>query len=138
MMKPPCKQYSFIHLILINLTTNKKPNQKKNKVNKKLILSQTQKVGSNSRICLWNRKLNDAGFQSGTPIKIEAINGVIKITKDPNAKRKVSKVINHGNELPVIDLKTTKALPLAEMFSQGDKVSVKVASGIIKIRKGGE
>ena len=107
-------------------------------MNKKLILSQTQKVGSNSRICLWNRKLNDAGFQSGTPIKIEAINGIIKITKDPNAKRKVSKVINHGNELPVIDLKTTKALPLAEMFSQGDKVSVKVASGIIKIRKGGE
>lgn len=107
-------------------------------MNKKLILSQTQKVGSNSRICLWNRKLNDAGFQSGTPIKIEAINGIIKITKDPNAKRKVSKVINHGNELPVIDLKTTKALPLAKMFSQGDKVSVKVASGIIKIRKGGE
>ena len=107
-------------------------------MNKKLILSQTQKVGSNSRICLWNRKLNDAGFQSGTPIKIEAINGIIKITKDPNAKRKVSKVINHGNELPVIDLKTTKALPLAEMFSQGDKVSVKVASGIIKIRKGAE
>ena len=108
---------------------------KENKVNKKLILSQTQKVGSNSRICLWNRKLNDANFKSGTPIKIEAINGVIKITRDPNAKRKVSKVINHGNELPVIDLKNTKALPLAEMFSQGDKVSVNIASDLIEIKK---
>ena len=100
-----------------------------------LLLNQTQKVGSNSRICLWNRKLNDAGFQSGTPIKIEAINGVIKITKDKNAKRKVSKVINHGNELPVIDLKNTKALPLAEMFSQGDKVNVSIASGLIEIKR---
>ena len=100
-----------------------------------LLLNQTQKVGSNSRICLWNRKLNDAGFQSGTPIKIEAINGVIKITKDKNAKRKVSKVINHGNELPVIDLKNTKALPLAEMFSQGDKVNVSISSDLIEIKK---
>ena len=104
-------------------------------MNKKLILSQTQKVGSNSRICLWNRKLNEAGFQSGTPIKIKAVNGVIKITKDPSAKRKVSKVINHGNELPVIDLKNTKALPLAEMFSQGDKVSVNIASNFIEIKR---
>lgn len=104
-------------------------------MNKKLILSQTQKVGSNSRICLWNRKLNEAGFQSGTPIKIKAVNGVIKITKDPNAKRKVSKVINHGNELPVIDLKNTKALPLAEMFSQGDKVNVSISSDFIEIKR---
>lgn len=104
-------------------------------MNKKLILSQTQKVGSNSRICLWNRKLNEAGFQSGTPIKIKAVNGVIKITKDPNAKRKVSKVINHGNELPVIDLKNTKALPLAEMFLQGDKVSVSISSDFIEIKR---
>lgn len=92
-------------------------------------------MGSNSRICLWNRKLNEAGFQSGTPIKIKAVNGVIKITKDPNAKRKVSKVINHGNELPVIDLKNTKALPLVEMFSQGDKVSVNIASDFIEIKR---
>ena len=102
----------------------------------RIILQQLQKVGSGSRICLWNRKLNDAGFPSGTPIKIEVINGIVKITKDPNAKRKVSRVINHGNELPVIDLKATKALPLGEMFSQGDKVSVSIASGLISIGKG--
>lgn len=118
---------------------NKKKTTKQKKLNKMktkpILLNQTQKVGSNSRICLWNRKLNDAGFQSGTPIKIEAINGVIKITKDKNAKRKVSKVINHGNELPVIDLKNTKALPLAEMFTQGDKVNVSIASDLIEIKK---
>jgi hypothetical protein len=85
-----------------------------------MIATQTVKVGKyrkveNNRICLWNRNhLPASGFSIGTPIDINREDGtksnvgfhVIRITiGNSDSRRKVSKVSNHGNTLPVIDIK---------------------------------
>jgi hypothetical protein len=88
-----------------------------------MIATQTVKVGKyrkveNNRICLWNRNhLPASGFPIGTPIDIvvgcqhwggagEGTEKVLTITiGNSDSRRKVSKVSNHGNTLPVIDLK---------------------------------
>jgi len=101
------------------------------------MLKQIQKIGSSKgarRVCLWNKKLIDAGFSIGRPIAISASTSAINVTIDANGKRKVSKVMNHGNELPVIDLKETKSLSLAMLGDIGGKVSVSIEAGKITIK----
>ena len=104
----------------------------------KPLLQQEQKVGSKGRVSIWNKALNKAGFTAGTAIEIahnhnEHITrgelATVTIKPDPSAKRKVSRCINHGKELPVIDLKNTKSLPMADLFRQwreGSTVTVTV------------
>ena len=104
---------------------------------KKTMLKQIQKIGKSKdkrRVCLWNKKLIDAGFSIGKSIAIHAGTSAISIAIDPNGKRKVSRVMNHGNELPVIDLKQTKSLSLAMLGEIGGKVSVEIEAGKITIK----
>ena len=77
-----------------------------------MIATQTVKVGKyrkieQNRICLWNRNhLPASGFPIGTPIEIVRDGScLILYVGNSNSRRKVSKVSNHGNTLPVIDLK---------------------------------
>jgi len=102
----------------------------------KPLLQQEQKVGKNGRVSIWNKALNKAGFSAGTAVEITHNHNAhitrgdlatVTIKPDPSAKRKVSRCINHGKELPVIDLKNTKALPMADLFKQwreGETVTV--------------
>jgi len=104
----------------------------------KPLLQQEQKVGSKGRVSIWNKALNAAGFTAGTAIAIthnhnEHITrgdlATVTIKPAADSKRKVSRCINHGKELPVIDLKHTKALPMADLFKQwreGEAVTVTV------------
>ncbi len=104
----------------------------------KPLLQQKQKVGKSGRVSIWNKALNSAGFTAGTAIAIthnhnEHITrgdlATVTIKPDPSGKRKVSRCVNHGKELPVIDLKNTKALPMADLFKQwreGETVNVTV------------
>lgn len=93
----------------------------------KNIVAKKQKIGSSKgarRICLWSLELNKLGLTSGTPINLrwESIGLVIEAAKE--SRRKVSRVMNHGKELPVIDLKETKSFSLASLGEIGDKVTV--------------
>ena len=102
------------------------------------LLQQEQKVGSKGRVSIWNKALNAAGFTAGTAIAITHNHNAhitrgelatITIKPAASSKRKVSRCINHGKELPVIDLKHTKALPMADLFRQrreGETVNVTV------------
>ena len=95
----------------------------------KSIVSKKQKIGSSKgarRICLWSLELNKIGLTSGTPINLrwESIGLVIERSADKDVSRKVSRVMNHGKELPVIDLKETKSFSLASLGEIGDKVHV--------------
>lgn len=99
-------------------------------------LDQIQKCGSNrgtARVCLWNRCLADAGFAIGTPIRITVERGGLTIVPDPAGKRRVAKVTNHGNVLPVIDLKSTKVLDLSVVGFPGSHVRVVVGTDRIRI-----
>ena len=103
------------------------------------MLKQTQKIGSSKgarRVCLWNKKLINAGFSIGTPIRITNCDVLKRVEIEPHiyGKRKVSRVMNHGNELPVIDLKETKSLSLAMLGEIGGKVSVSIEAGKITIK----
>ena len=101
------------------------------------MLKQIQKIGKSKdkrRVTLWNKKLVDAGFTIGQPIAIHASTSAISIAIDATGKRKVSGVMNHGNELPVIDLKETKSLSLAMLGEIGGKVSVSIEAGKITIK----
>lgn len=100
--------------------------------------TQFQKIGSSKgkrRVCLWNKKLSEAGFPIGQPIHIEVFWGAVWILPDSDGKRKVSRVMNHGNELPVIDLKETKSLDLSSLGEIGGKVEVTISDGRIIIKK---
>ena len=95
------------------------------------LTTKKQKIGASKgarRICLWSLKLNEIGLTSGTPIALrwEGSIGalVIERSADKEVKRKVSRVMNHGKELPVIDLRETKSLSLANLGEIGDKVHV--------------
>lgn len=99
-------------------------------------LDQSQRIGTNrgnARVCLWNRALAEAGFGIGMPISIAASRGGVTIVPDPASKRRVSRVTNHGNELPVIDLKTTRSLDLSVLGEPGGTVRVVVATDRIRI-----
>ena len=96
-----------------------------------------QKIGSSKgarRICLWSLELNKIGLTSGTPLMVypcpfKADSGQAALVIRPcvggeESRRKVSRVMNHGKELPVIDLKATKSLSLELLGEIGDKVKV--------------
>ena len=90
-----------------------------------------KKIGLNNgkpRICLWSQKMIDLGFPIGQPIKITHANDdkskLIIIQPVKESARKVSGVTNHGKKIPVIDLKTTKALDISKLGNAGDFVQV--------------
>lgn len=106
--------------------------------NKNIILKQVQKVTKNKnlpRITIWNRALLDAGFNYGQALKINLKNGRVEITPTQNSNNKVSKVQNHGNTLPVIDLKETKSLKLSSLFEIGEQVTITISTDLIVIFK---
>ena len=93
----------------------------------KTIVSKKQKIGSSKgarRICLWSLELNKIGLTSGTPISLKWEGKELVIEAAKESRRKVSRVMNHGKELPVIDLKETKSFSLASLGEIGDKVHV--------------
>ena len=100
---------------------------------------QKQKIGASKglgRICLWNRKMIEAGFPIGQRITIyDAGADLIIIKPDDGGKRKVSGVMNHGKQLPVIDLKQTKAVNIAKLGGIGDMVLVEISFGEITLAK---
>ena len=96
-----------------------------------------QKIGASKgsrRICLWSLELNRIGLTSGTPLMVypcpfKEQSGQPAIVIRPcvegeEARRKVSRVMNHGKELPVIDLKETRSLSLELLGEIGDMVQV--------------
>jgi hypothetical protein len=94
-----------------------------------------KKIGLNKgkpRVCLWSTKMIACGFPIGQPIDIQEIKlgnnektlAMIAITPTKDSPRKVSGVTNHGKKIPVIDLKTTKALDISKLGDAGDFVDV--------------
>jgi hypothetical protein len=109
--------------------------------NKNIILKQVQKVTKSKglpRITIWNRALLDAGFNYGQALKINLNSGKVEITPTQNSNNKVSKVQNHGNTLPVIDLKETKSLQLSSSFEIGEQVTITISTDLILISKTNE
>ena len=101
--------------------------------------TQIQRIGNSKgsrRVCLWNRVMIECGFPIGQPIQIVSDAHSVSIVPaiQPSRKR-VSKVINHGNVLPVIDMKETKSLSLAHLGNVGDSVTVEFAPGIITVTR---
>jgi len=82
------------------------------------------KHGTGGRVCLWTNKLADIGFGSGQHIDIKMVrNTFIKIRKARHG-RKVSRVMNKGAYRPVIDLKQTATIDIANLGNVGDEVTV--------------
>lgn len=100
---------------------------------KKLHHKQTQKIGKGGRICLWNKIMLETGFPFGQGIDIEQTGAGINIRPKSDARRKVSSVMNHGNKLPVIDLKQNKSIDIAALGNSGDAVEVLFARNLITI-----
>ena len=101
-------------------------------------MEQKQKIGRSKgarRVCLWSRQMIDAGFAIGAAIRIETSGQSVRVLPDVNGARKVSRVMNHGNELPVIDLKETKKLNLALLGEIGGEVIVKIEQNLITIKR---
>lgn len=103
------------------------------------ILEQNQKIGGSAkrRVCLWNKKLCDAGFTPGAFITVNQSGKRITVElcdESTKGKRKVSAVTNHGNRLPVIDLKETSKI---SFDGWGDTADVVVTKGRIQITPGG-
>ena len=101
------------------------------------LTTKKQKIGASKgarRICLWSLELNRIGLTSGTPLMVypcpfKEQSGQPALVIRPcvegeESRRKVSRVINHGKELPVVDLKETKSLSLELLGEIGDKVQV--------------
>ena len=86
-------------------------------------------------MCIWNRAIIECGFPIGQPIRI--ITGIdgLSIVPAAESRRKVSGVLNHGNRLPVIDLKETGSLSLSGLGEIGDEVIVNILTGEIRITK---
>ena len=99
----------------------------------KLHHKQTQKIGKGGRICLWNKILLDTGFTFGQAIEIEQTGARISIRPKSDARRKVSSVMNHGNKLPVIDVKQSKSIDIAALGNHGDAVEILFARNLITI-----
>ena len=73
-----------------------------------ILLEKKAKIGGTPerpRVTLWNRIMHECGMGIGTTIKRERDGNTIIITPDAEGKNKVSRVMNHGSELPVIDLR---------------------------------
>jgi hypothetical protein len=100
----------------------------------KTIHKQTARIGQNKqrkRLCLWNRKMIDAGFDYGVAIATKQRGNVLIITpSDEPTKRKVSRVMNHGKALPVLDLRGELVENLGNV---GDSVSVVIIKNKITI-----
>ena len=104
--------------------------------------SQLQKIGQSKgarRVCLWNRVMIDCGFPIGQPIERffehdPATGGeFLSITPNDAARKKVSRVGNHGNVLRVIDMKENKSLDLDSLGDIGDSVRVDFFEGEIRL-----
>ena len=76
-----------------------------------------------------------AGFSVGQGISIKANSSQVVVRTDETGKRRVSKVMNHGKVLPVIDLKETKSLDLSRLGEIGDGVLVNIEAGKITLQK---
>jgi len=101
-------------------------------------MTQKQRIGTSKgagRICLWNRAMLTNGFPIGQTITIKQTGTALVIVPDKNGKRKVSGVMNHGNRLPVIDLKQTKSLDIGKLGNIGDSVNVEISTNKITISK---
>lgn len=109
-----------------------------------MALTQTQKIGQSKgsrRICLWNKAMIECGFPIGQPIEIgfelDITTGdeflFIRCQAPQFARKKVSRVVNHGNILPVIDMKENKSLDLSPLGNIGDTVTVEIKDGEIRI-----
>ena len=107
----------------INTSTNMKP-----------IHKQTVKIGQNKgqkRVCLWSVKMIEAGFDFGTQVELKATANKLVITASKTKQRnKVSRVMNHGKPLPVLDLRGKHVEHLGEV---GDVVSVRIDRNKITI-----
>ena len=107
----------------INTSTNMKP-----------IHKQTVKIGQNKgqkRVCLWSVKMIEAGFDFGTQVELKATANKLVITASKTKQRnKVSRVMNHGKPLPVLDLRGKHFEHLGEV---GDVVSVRIDRNKITI-----
>ena len=101
------------------------------------MLTQQQKIGTSKgklRVCIWNRALIDCGFSIGQPIEVRQIDADhIHIVPVGESRRKVSRVVNHGKILPVIDIKETKSISLQGMGEAGGMVSVSIMPNLISI-----
>ena len=101
-------------------------------------MTQKQKIGASKgagRICLWNRAMLTNGFPIGQTIGIKQTGTALIIVPDKKGTRKVSGVMNHGNRLPVIDLKQTKSLDIGALGNVGDSVNVEISKNQITISK---
>ena len=75
------------------------------------------------------------GFPIGQTITIKQTGTGLVIVPDDKGTRKVSGVMNHGNRLPVIDLKQTKSLDIGALGNIGDSVNVEISKNQITISK---
>lgn len=104
-----------------------------------------KKVGAykgKPRICLWSTALIKAGFDFGQFIiytyqRTEGEKHWSLCIGRPttNQGRKVSKVMNHGKPIPVIDIKCTDRFTLEEYFEIGESIIVTICEGRIFIQK---
>lgn len=103
-------------------------------INMKPIHKQTVKIGQNKgqkRVCLWSVKMIEAGFDFGTQVELKATANKLVITASKTKQRnKVSRVMNHGKPLPVLDLRGKHVEHLGEV---GDVVSVRIDRNKITI-----
>ena len=103
---------------------------------KKPIHTQKVKIGQNKgqkRICLWSVKLIDAGFEYGVFVELTVSKTKLVITtSETKQRKKVSRVMNHGKPLPVLDLRGKHVEHLGEV---NDMVNVVIEPNKITISK---
>jgi hypothetical protein len=101
--------------------------------------TQQQRIGINRgarRVCLWNRAMVECGFTIGQPIQIVSdAHSVSIFPAIQPTRKKVSRSLNHGNVLAVIDLKETKSLDMSHLGNVGDSVTVTFEPGIITVTR---
>tara|TARA_Y100001963_G_scaffold122057_1_gene171109 strand:- start:1394 stop:1765 length:372 start_codon:yes stop_codon:yes gene_type:complete len=105
---------------------------------KGIAMQQQQKIGKSKdkrRVTIWNRAMIDAGFPIGQQINVSIRRGSVIIVPADDSRRKVSGVMNHGNRLPVIDLKETGSLDLSTLGNPGDSVTVTIARDRITVSR---
>ena len=100
----------------------------------KPIHKQTVKIGQNKgqkRVCLCTVKMIEAGFDFGTQVQLKATANKLVITASKTKQRnKVSRVMNHGRPLPVLDL---RGKHVEHLGAVGDVVSVRIDRNKITI-----
>ena len=92
-----------------------------------------QRIGTNRRqprLTLWNRKLIAAGFGFGQPVALTVGKTSLTVIPDANGKRRVLRVMNHGNELPVLEF---LGKWIGHVGQPGDTVQITVEPGQITI-----